>query len=141
MKYSIKRSYNLPVILKLHDKCFGDEDFYMHRNNVYWLCKEVETKKPVAFGICTNIGDGLIFLSRVGVLPRARGNRLHRRLIKVREKYAVDNDFETVMTYVDVKNTRSFISLIKLGYEIYTPEYPYGTKNSIYFKKEIKKAG
>jgi GNAT superfamily N-acetyltransferase len=120
----------------LHEKILYGDDHYDHIGNVYWLVEHIPTGEFVGFAIGTNIGDGLFYLSRSGVLKEHRGNGLHKRLIGVRERYAKRHGYTHVLTYTIQSNPQSFAHLIKLGYELYEPDYAWvGYKNIFYFRK------
>src|SRR5690606_22351986 len=105
---------------------FGDD--VQLEGDVHWFVWESGKDYPVGFcsaGISMLTDeDGnrcYAFLSRAGVLPEARGHKLQRRMIKVREKWAKDQGLKGASTYVANWNTRSLINLLKSGYQIYEP--------------------
>lgn len=135
--FSIRKSEDLPTVMELHAATFPSDEFFNHTKNYYWIA--YEGRKPVGFAMATDFGKGILFLSRAGVLPKYRGNGLHRRLIHVREKFAKrNNSFNSIITYTTISNYQSFSHLIKLNYEIYKPEYSYAGKDVFYFRKIIK---
>lgn len=135
--YMIRKSQNVSLVHALHKEIMPADSFYDHDGNHYWIVYIRQSKKPIGFAIGTNLGDGIFFLSRAGVLSAWRGQGLHKRLIKVREEFAKKWDFNYCITYVKQTNPQSFSSLMKCGYEVYQPDFPYGTKNSLYFRKLI----
>lgn len=135
--FVIKKTNNIFLVKEIHKACFPYDQFYDHEGNHYWIAYIKHNHEPIGFCIGTDIGDKTMFLSRAGILLKWRGNGLHRRLIKVRERFAKKNNFECIITYVKSNNPESFSSIIKLRYEAYEPECKYGTTNSIYFKKSL----
>ena len=131
----IRQTHNITEIIDLHNKCLPDDEPYEHENNFYWIGKDQD--KPCCFAVATVLKDGIIFLSRSGVLPAYRGLRFHRRLIKVREMFAEKNDFRCIITYVKHNNPSSFASLIKLDYQVYDPEWAYAGSDVVYFIKRF----
>ena len=137
--YRIRKTNDIFECRYLHEKTLPEDEQYDHEGNVYWLIQHVESGEYVGFAIGTDIGDGLFFLSRSGVLKSHRGQGLHKRLIRVREQYAKRNGFSHVITYTSHTNPQSFSHLIKLKYEIYEPDYAWVGYNGIfYFRKKLK---
>lgn len=131
-KFRITRTHNKGIVTDLDNKILPTDEFYDHKGNVYWLVKN-QKNKNVGFCMATNIGDKIVFLSRAGLLWEARGNGLHKRMIRVRLNWARKNGFNSVITYVAVDNVQSSRHLIKCGFELYLPEYSYAGKTYNYF--------
>ena len=120
----------------LHQKTFPEDEFYEHKGNNYWLVKN-EDGNYCGFCMATDIGSKMLFLSRVGVLKKYRGQGLHKRMIKIREAFAKRKGFNCILTYTTKDNYQSFAHLIKAGYKLYDPEYAYAGLNVFYFLKEL----
>jgi len=138
MKYSIRASNDLDVVHAIHEKCFPLDDMYRSKkyDSIYWLVTNANRRK-VGFAQLTVYDRSIVFMSRSGLLECARGVGLHYRLIKVRENWARKRGYRTMITYTMKDNLKSFCSLIRYGYEIYTPEYQYAGKDIYYFRKEL----
>jgi hypothetical protein len=78
------------------------------------------------------------FLCRAALEESYRGLKLHKRMTKIREKFAKQLKIYSVVTYASYSNITSSNSLIKSGYLIYKPRIPYGTSNAIYLLKNLK---
>lgn len=77
------------------------------------------------------------YLSRCGVLPAHRGNGLQLRLIRAREAQARRYGYRHTYTDTTNDNPASSNTLIRAGYRLFTPEAPWGLRNSIYWNREI----
>ena len=136
MPYQIRQTDNLFDIVNLNELIFPGELIDVSRNIRGWIAYD-ENRKPIGFCTCTDIGYGLLFLSRCGVLPHHRRNGLHKRLLTVREQHARKEDYKMVITYVHKDNTSSWVNFVKRGYEVYEPEYDYAGKDFLYFRKKL----
>jgi GNAT superfamily N-acetyltransferase len=77
------------------------------------------------------------FLSRAGLLPHARGKGLQRRMLQIRQRWARDEGFTRITTYVALDNVPSARNLVKSGFTIYRPVGLWGGLDVIYFEKEL----
>lgn len=145
--YSIRRvettedneaRYELKV---LHKLTFYDEapmpDFSL---GTWWLAFVDGQKEGVAFGGIqqSNWFSNGGYLCRSGVLPAHRGNRLQSRLLRTRESYAKRIGWQQVITDTTADNIASANNLIRNGYLMFAPKFPWGLTCSIYFKKVIQ---
>lgn len=80
------------------------------------------------------------YLCRVAVLPEHQRRGLHKRLIRIRERWARRNDIDWVVTDTRSDNYPSVNSLIGCGYKLWRPpnriawaEY----SNPLYWYKKI----
>lgn len=120
----------------MHYLIFPDDE-WEGKNNEHWVAWD-NTESPVGFCSLRPIRhESAVFLSRAGVLPCARGNRLQRRFIAVREAWARRNDFGVALTYCLYENHSSLANLIKSGYRLYEPEYQWVGRDVHYFIKEL----
>lgn len=140
MKIVIKRTNDEELIRALHKETFPSDEFYESKSNVYWIAVAKYSSKEddiVGFAIATELEHGIIFLSRAGVVRRARGKGLQRRLIKARVNYAKRKGFKVVITYTTVQNIKSFVNLIKCKFTPYLPEYAYAGKYVNYLRRDL----
>lgn len=133
--FKIRQSTNIGLIKSLHRDCFPDDDFDDHKENVCWIAWK--GKEPIGFTVLTKLSHGIIFLSRSGVLPKYRGNKLQKRFIRVRERYARKHGYKNIITYTKIFNINSSRSIQKCGYELYVPEYEYADKDCLYWIKQL----
>lgn len=147
MRYRIERVRRpIPLatqelILALDRKCFPADEPVFIAGHEWWLVRD-ESRAVVGFaGLLPNFTAATAYMSRVGVLPEARGQGLHPRLLAVRERYARSIGATLVVTYTVSDNHRSSNNLIKRGYKLYTPSRPWSglseRKDILYWKKEV----
>lgn len=108
------------MIAYLDDICFPGEPIEsgILEWSEWWVA--MSGKEPVAYaGLKSQDGGAKAFLCRAGVLPQARGGRLQKRLIRVREAYARAHLIPRVYTYVSAWGLRSMNSLLSCGYRPY----------------------
>lgn len=118
--YKVKPTTNIPLVTELHRLCFGDRCEL--DGDVHWLVWEEGTEYPVGFcSVRKSDVKHCAFLARAGLLPQARGQKLQRRLIRVRERWARQQGLKACITYVANDNPASLINLLKCGYDIYDP--------------------
>lgn len=108
------------------------------KKHVWWLVTE-ENDDPVAY--CgMSIHGTYAYYAKVGVVKRARGNGLQKKLSRVMENYARKNGVYEIVTYVLNTNIKSANNLIDLGYRVYIPQTPWvGWEYYIYLRKELKR--
>ena len=121
---SIHRTADEQLIVDLHKLIFPEDEFHYSDNNIYWTAIHFDT--PIGFCIATECGDSTLFLCRAGVLDSVSGTGLHRRMIRVREAYAARYNINNIVTYVKKDNWKSWVTLVKMNYQIYTPAHYWG---------------
>lgn len=95
-------------------------------------------------GLCAFAGavtwrpDDCLYLSRCGVLERARGQGLQRRLIRARLRHASAMGLTGAYTYTLNDNPTSANNLIACGFRLWWPARPWGNKRAVYFYREIR---
>lgn len=137
MNYSIRQSDRFDIFYSLHEKIFPGDDYPSNNGLVLWLITERFSNRYVGFCTLNRLSDGIIFFSRAGILKGHRGNNLHNRMIKTRERYARKNGFSHIITYTIKDNPNSFCHLIKHGYKIYEPDYAWVGRDVFYFIKDL----
>lgn len=122
MKVTLRRSDDVQTAYALHLILFPEDEWEDETlGNVYWIAKD-STGTPVGFCAARwSSFDGWVFLSRAGVLPCARGHKLQRRMIRVRERWARSVGATGVLTYVHKDNHASLSNLMKCNYRLYHP--------------------
>ena len=122
---------------RLHNACFNDKTALPEfAEGYWWLC--FYGKEPVGFAgmRASQRYKDVGYLSRSGVLPKHRGHGLQVRLLRAREKQAKRNGWSVIRTDT-TQNPPSSNSLIKAGFRIFNPKYPWAFKDSIYWRKEL----
>lgn len=130
--------YNFNILNDMDKECFQGEKPYPKKGSYWWLAYYED--EPVAFAGLTlydYIEQPAAFLSRAGVLPKARGHGLQRRFIRAREKLAKKVGYHRIITYTSYESIISANNLIKCGYLLYTPKHDWGIKHGLYFQKII----
>lgn len=132
----IRRCHDFELVLQLKAQLFAD----------LWLSKEMEhwvfwaDDEPLGFASSMYYSQPkCVFLSGCGVLPKARGNGLQARSIRVRERRAKELGYYRMISYTAHNNAHSANNLIKCGYRVYTPPASWGIPYAIYFEKRLPK--
>ena len=103
----------------------------------YWWVA-YDNNDPVAFCAMTHSGRwaDTIYLSRAGVMEKNRGKGIQKKLIRVRERQAKKFGMNWLIsdTY---DNPASSNSLIRCGFNLYTPSKPYAANGTLYFRKKL----
>lgn len=118
----------------LDGRLFPEDELYPKDGCYWWLA--LDGDEPVGFaGLRPLVGHdkGTAFLCRAGVLPRAAGAGLQRRLIRVRLRHARAVGMRSVITYTSRYNFRSVVNLIRAGMRLYLPKYAWGVSGAWYF--------
>jgi GNAT superfamily N-acetyltransferase len=105
----------------------------------WWIAFERGTKEEVAFASLrpSQRWDRTGYMNVAGVLPRARGHGLQRRLIRHRLKQARRYGWHTVITDTILDNAASMNSLIASGFRPYTPAVKWGSEYTVYWQKTL----
>ena len=126
-------------IKQLNDKIFPGEPYERHPFGFYWLV--YFNKRPVGFcgmHICASTNEwDTVFFSRAGVIKTHRGKGIGQRLLKVRLKAAKELEMRNVITYT-IDNVPSSNNLIKAGFKLFDPHYPFGGEGALHWIKELK---
>lgn len=116
-------------------RCFEDK-YILDKSDYYWWLAYVNGK-IAGFASMQATEEGGLF-ALCGVLPKYRGKGLQKRLIRVRTIYAKRFlKLPRVFTYTASDNMPSANNLIKQGFKLYEPEYPWGLKGALYFFKRF----
>jgi len=77
------------------------------------------------------------FFSRVGLLPVARGQGLHRDFLRVCGAEARRLGWTQMITYVHRLNAPSLNNFIKCGYKTYIPDEDWGCDGAVYLYRDL----
>lgn len=104
--------------------------------HVWWLVTD-EKQEPVAYcGLSCH--ETYAYYAKVGVVNRARGHGLQKKLSRIMENYARKNGMTEMVTYVSTTNPISANNLINSGYRVYVPQVPWvGTEHYVYLRKVL----
>jgi len=123
VKFSVRRTDDEAAVEALHTLVFPLDEW--EDADAMWLVWD-PSGTPVGFCTARKLKqEDAVFLARAGVLPCARGHKLQRRLLQVRESWARKLGVEVCITYVLHSNFPSLANLIKSGYEMYKPPWKY----------------
>ena len=121
--------YDHGMILDLDALVFAAAPPDVGEHTAWWVVFD-EDGAPVAYaGAMLWEPDDAVYLHRAGVLPRARGLGLQRRMIRVRERWGRANNARAAYTYTAATNTVSANNLIRCGYRLWTPSHWGGSRN------------
>lgn len=145
MKYTIRKATtdrHKEQIMALDLLCFSYDDGAMGdiselEGSEWWIAWD-ENKEPVGYcGVV--IYEDFAVHKRCGVLPRARGNKLQKKMLRLRENFARKQGCESISTYVSIQNCISANNLFKTGYLSYNPEWRWGGEGFLYVQKTLVK--
>lgn len=125
------------VIERLHNLCLPDDEVLSPREGGYWWIAKYQDEIVgfCAFRPSTRwIDTG--YLWRSGVVRAHRGRGLQKRMIKVREQFARKIGMVFMITDTN-DNPTSANNLIKCGYTMYTPSWPYAAETTCYWRKRL----
>ena len=108
----------------LDSKTFEGEPPYK-KDGCYWWLVYDDKGEAVGFAglkVLDGLNKGLAFLCRAGVLPKASGHKLQRRLIRARIRKARKLGVKEVITYTSMWNFKSAVNILKSGLRFYKPE-------------------
>lgn len=125
----------MALLRELDRKCFPWDSPPAFSGTWWWLAYDGDD--PVGYAGLEHLYHDRGFLSRVGVLPSARGHGLQRRLVRARERGARARDLKRMVTYTSKENVVSSNNLIRCGYRLYRPEYEWGKPGSLYWYRDL----
>lgn len=141
MKVCVRRYDNdRPLIEYLDSRLFTDEERVEDIDQSAWWVGFTEAGVPVAYGgiRLVNGDPTTAFLSRAGVLPEARGQGLQMKLLALRTRWARAQGCSQIITYTHKDNIRSANNLIRSGFLLYSPEWPWvGNDDFLYWMKTL----
>lgn len=101
----------------------------------WWLV--LDDGYPVGFAGVRNLGQGIWYLCRAGVVYKARGHGLQKRLIRARVAAARKGGGTAVISDCTAENAASANSLIAAGFRLYTPAAKWGLPTSLYWRLNL----
>jgi len=118
---------------ELDFKIFKDCGDEFLKNRDWWVI--ISGNKIIAYCGCLFRENICIFV-RAWVQKDYRGQKLHRKMIKLRLKSAYD--CRIAVTYTTFDNYASANNLISEGFKLFCPEYAYAGRQMLYFQKNLK---
>jgi GNAT superfamily N-acetyltransferase len=125
----------------MHWITFGDTAPQIDPAKGYWwlLFDKDDPERPAGFCGLTqsSYSQNFGYLKRSGVLEAHRGRGLQLRMIRVREAEAKKLGWSYVITDT-TDNPASSNTLIRAGYKLFKPRYPWGPlAETLYWKRTI----
>ena len=126
---------------ELHDQTFGaSAPMILPDQGHWWLAEGRVDGEWLPAGFCGLTErpqePSVAYLKRAAVLPWARGRRLQRRMVRVREALARKLGIKQLVTDT-TDNIPSANNLIACGYKLYRPAEPWGFTHTLYWFKEL----
>lgn len=138
MTISIRRvgEGHIDVLRRLHRDTLPGDRFPNFKHGWWWLAwLDDEAVGFAGMNPSARWADAM-YLSRAGVLPKARGRGIQRRLIRAREQFARTHGMRWLIS--DTRNNpASANSLIRAGFLTYEPAKPWGFRTATYWRKRI----
>lgn len=130
MKLRLRQTKDMNVVHQLDSQVFDYKEHHpiaTEDGSVWWIV--FDGKKPVAYAGALFLKDkNRVYLCRAGVLPEYRGMGLQKQLIRKRVQWSKDScGADSVVTYTDSDNIYSSNNLIKCGFLLYIPDFPWGS--------------
>jgi GNAT superfamily N-acetyltransferase len=122
----------------MHTVCFAGTAPQVEPEKDYWWIAYLATE-PCAFAALSELphDKDAGYLKRAGVFREHRGNGLQQRLIRCREALARRFGWKILLTDT-TNNIPSSNSLIRAGYRLYAPDYPWAFgQRSLYWRKDL----
>lgn len=119
--FRITRTTNVELVRALHALTFPLDE-WIGDDREFWLVR----KDDHAVGFAAAMyqpSTKLVSLDRAGVLPKANGLGIQRRLIKARIRWAGRMGAKGLITYTSQRNYQSMVNLLKCGFRFYIPEH------------------
>jgi ribosomal protein S18 acetylase RimI-like enzyme len=127
------------VLQYLDAMCFPGEPGADYLKAHWWLARTADRGILAGFAAVEILPNRRAYMSRVGVLPWARGNKLQRRFLAVRERLAKKHGCTRAITFTTRHNSVSANNLIRSGYLSYWPAEDWGNdeKDAFYWYKDL----
>lgn len=104
----------------------------------WWLARVDEVVVGYCSAAPSRQWSDVIYLSRAGVVPAARGLRLQFRMIRVREAWGRSIGAAWSITDTSFDNVRSINTLIRAGYRAYLPAIPWAVSGSTFWRRALR---
>lgn len=122
-------------VQELDQKVFFGCNNEFHVNREWWA---ILNKRGQIVAYCGSIyANNICIFIRAWVKKTYRGKGLQKKLIDIRLRAAKNLACHTAITYTIKENCASINNLIAKRFKIYIPEYAYGGKEMLYWKRLI----
>lgn len=105
----------------------------------YWIAEDSDTKEIVAYAglVRSTRYTDVVYFHAAGVVQKAQGHKLQRRLIRARLRWAKDHGFSWATTDTIPSNVPSAKNLIACGFRPYWPLYRWRASGACYWSKKL----
>jgi GNAT superfamily N-acetyltransferase len=127
----------IKTLVHLQKICLPGDNLFDLTMGYWWIMYD-ENMLPIGFAgmVCSYRWYDCGYLCRAGIIEKYRGKGLQKKLIRVREKQAKKLGWNWLITDT-TDNPASSNSLINCGFKLYTPNKPWGYKQTLYWRKRI----
>lgn len=132
----LRKCSNFDIIEWLDEQCFPADYRIEEDSETTWIVGYADGI-PVCYIGVQDIGQGVGFVPRIGVLESHQGQRLARRLLKRITKESKEIGLAQLVTYIAHNNPQSLNCFFADGYKALIPEYLYAGKEFIYMVKNL----
>lgn len=132
----LRRVKDFHELVSLNAKCFPRDQAPDWDACAWWAAGD----PVVGFAGCRVLTSDseVLLLERAGVHPTARGRHLQARLIRVRLSWGRRQGCRVAITYVLTQNHASMNNLIRCGFQVYRPEFPWvGHRDVLYWRRTL----
>lgn len=135
---TVRRTDDVALLKRLHLDTLPGDVFPNFAAGWWWVASSGD--EAVAFAGLTPSArwTDTCYLVRSGVMSRARGNGLQKRMIQVRERFARGRGMRWLITDT-FQNPASSNSLIACGFKLFEPRDPWGLNGALYWRKPLTK--
>lgn len=127
---------DLDLVAKIDRQIFPEDPPVELKDTKWWVA--FRGRRPVGFcGIALREEGKTGYMTRAGVVAGARRQGIHKRLIRVRLRWARQMKLSHVVTYTVSGNCGSSNNLIRAGFELYNPKEPWAGRSDLYWIKSL----
>ena len=123
-------------IAALDAMLFSSDDPIEGWSQAHWWIG-IEDGLPVCYCGIKDLGSGIGYLNRSGVLPGSQGNGYQKKMIKKRLEWAKSNGLDAVVTDTITTNPASVNSLISNGFRQFIPANQWAGPSALYWIRRI----
>lgn len=131
---------HIQKLIDIDELVFGASAPRLSRTDVlkgdWWFVYNSRQIIAYAGMVPSTYGPHVGYFKRVGVLEGFRGHRLQVRLLKLCERRARQLGYTAMITDT-TENPASGNSMIRAGYKLFTPDFPWAFPNSLYWRKDL----
>lgn len=122
----------------LNKLIFPNQPWSISHDEALWLVKDGDGV-AVGFAACKPVSgeDGVLYLTRAGLLEEFRGKGIQKKLIEKRLEWGRKSNYNLSITYTSRFNAPSFANLQKCGFKLYIPDNRWAGKKMLYWRKKL----